>query len=376
MKDIFKLPKLLIKEKLEVLNDNEKQNLKELREKHLSKTDVDYQKVVSKIEHYDTIDKSEGWHGVAEKQQFVKRKKVIRLRVLKYAAVFIGIVGLSTFFLLTKNTDKIPMHNSITLQQGNGEVKIITTSEEQNIVNTKGEVVGVQKGGKLQYQNKSNVKELVYNELYVPYGERFELILSDNTKIYLNAGTTLKYPVQFIPGENRQVYLKGEAYFDVAKDSLHPFRVNAESIDVQVLGTEFNISAYPEDPKVNTVLVEGAVSVTPEAQKDNLQSLEPNYKASWDKENQLITTEKVETEIYTAWVSGKLIFKNTPFSEIQRRLERHYNVSITNDNEALKSERFDATFDIETINQVLLSFKENHPGLNYIINTPNDITIY
>ncbi|WP_136465327.1 FecR family protein [Flagellimonas onchidii] len=376
MKDIFKLPKLLIKEKLEVLNDNEKQNLKELREKHLSKTDVDYQKVVSKIEHYDTINKSEGWHGVAEKQQFVKRKKVIRLRVLKYAAAFIGIVGLSTFFLLTKNTDKIPMHNSITLQQGNGDVKIITTSEEQNIVNTKGEVVGVQKGGKLQYQNKSNVKELVYNELYVPYGERFELVLSDNTKIYLNAGTTLKYPVQFIPGENRQVYLKGEAYFDVAKDSLHPFRVNAESIDVQVLGTEFNISAYPEDPKVNTVLVEGAVSVTPEAQKDNLQSLEPNYKASWDKENQLITTEKVETEIYTAWVSGKLIFKNTPFSEIQRRLERHYNVSITNDNEALKSERFDATFDIETINQVLLSFKENHPGLNYIINTPNDITIY
>ncbi|MEX0315143.1 MAG: FecR family protein [Allomuricauda sp.] len=376
MKDIFNLPKLLIKEKLKVLNENEKQNLKRLREKYPSKNEVDYEKIVDKINFYDTINKSQGWENITEKQRSAHRKKVIQLNVIKYAAIFIGIIGIGAYILLTKNAPALSDSNSITLQQENGDIEVITISKEQDILNAKGERIGVQKGGQLKYEAKSNAKNLVYNELSVPYGERFELILSDNTKIYLNAGTTLKYPVQFIPGKNRQVYLKGEAYFNVAKDSLHPFIVNAESVDVQVLGTQFNISSYPEDPSINTVLVEGSVKITPENQEINSILLEPNHKASWNKGSNLMSSEKVDTEIYTGWITGKLIFKNTPFLEIQRKLERHYNVTIINENEALKSERFDATFDIETINQVLLSFKENHPTLNYIINNSNEITIY
>ena len=376
MRDIFKLPKLLIKEKLKVLNENEKQNLKGLREKYPSKNDVDYEEIINKINFYDSINKNQGWKNIAEKQRLVSRKKIIQLNLLKYAAIFVGIVGVGAYILLTYNAPSVSDNNSITLQHENGDVEIITISKEQNILNEQGELIGVQKGGQLKYEAKSNTKELVYNELSVPYGERFELILSDNTKIHLNAGTTLKYPVQFIQGQNRQVYLKGEAYFNVAKDSLHPFIVNTESVDVQVLGTRFNISSYSEDSTINTVLVEGSVKVTPETQESNSILLEPNHKASWNKQSNLITTEKVDTEVYTGWITGKLIFKNTPFSEIQRKLERHYNVAITNENETLKLERFDATFDIETINQVLLSFKENHPTLNYIINNANEITIY
>ena len=377
MKDIFRLPKLLIKKKLKILNENEKQSLEQLRKKYHLHKEIDYHRIIDKTEYYDTINKDDGWNEFTKKQQLVDRKSIIPLKIFKYAAVFIGIIGVGAYlFLITNNTPPLSVEESITLQLENGDIEYITSGEEQKIVDTKGQLIGIQKGKQLKYVKEKDKKELVYNELTVPYGKKFELVLSDNTRVYLNAGTSLKYPVQFISGKNRQVFLKGEAYFDVAKDSIHPFMVNAADIDVKVLGTQFNVSAYPEEHTVNTVLVEGAVNVSSRTQKDSSLELQPSHRAIWNKESKRITVDKVDTNIYTGWIVGKLIFKNVPFSEICRRLERHYNLTIVNKNEALKSERFDATFDIETIEQVLQSFKENHSTLNYTINNDNHITIY
>ncbi|GGW29060.1 FecR family protein [Arenibacter certesii] len=142
---------------------------------------------------------------------------------------------------------------------------------------------GSEKDRQVIYKDKGTQKaELVYNTLSVPNGERVDLMLSDGTKVILNSGTSLRYPVQFLGSESRQVFLDGEAFFMVAKDSHSPFVVNTEDIKVRVLATKFNWSSYPEDQFVNTTLIEGSISVYNSSQtfdSSNACVLEPGHKA-------------------------------------------------------------------------------------------------
>jgi ferric-dicitrate binding protein FerR (iron transport regulator) len=226
-----------------------------------------------------------------------------------------------------------------------------------------------QNKGKIVYDTETAPEDLVYNTLKIPYGKRFELVLSDGTSVHLNSGTTLKYPVKFIAGQNRAVFLDGEAFFDVAKDKKHPFVVNADALNVRVLGTHFNVSNYPEDDITDVVLVEGSVGMHTSGEKFDANTntvLEPGYKGSFTKANSKITTKAVSTQVYTAWIKGELVFRNMSFKNICKKLERHYNVSITNLNKKMENEKFNASFKNEPIEKVLGYFNELH-GLKYTI---------
>ena len=193
--------------------------------------------------------------------------------------------------------------------------------------------------------------------------------LSDGTTVHLNSGTTLKYPVKFIAGENRQVFLDGEAFFDVAKDKKHPFIVNADNLNVRVLGTHFNVSNYPEDAVTDVVLVEGSVgmyNVKEEFDANKNTVLKPGYKGSFNKQNNVIFTKPVITDIYTSWINGGLTFRNMTFKNIITKLERRYNVTIVNKNEKLANEKFNASFSDESIEKVMSYFNDIH-GINYTI---------
>lgn len=281
--------------------------------------------------------------------------------ILKYAAIIIGIFGITYFvnfnFKQKQENDLVITNKDIILKLDDGKIKIISSDGTEKLVNNKGEVVGTQKGNQLDYSKiESNIEKLTYNELVIPNGKIFDLVLSDGTKIKLNAGSSIKYPVKFLEGNDRMVYLNGEAFFDVTKDQKHPFIVNANEINIRVLGTQFNVSSYPEDQQISTVLVEGAVSIynREEAYNKNTASLlTPGHKAEWGKIKKSISIEDADTSIYTAWMNGELIFKDLPFNNIIHKLERHYNVTIVNNNKLLGKKRFDATFDTETIEQVL-----------------------
>lgn len=308
------------------------------------------------------------------------RKRVLFTPFLKYAAILIVALGLGIGIWNHNQpiTEQLPQEDTITLQLDNGEVKVISTDALQTLVNSKGGILGKQNGGQLDYSVSSETEELAYNTLKVPYGKRFTIVLSDSTKVYLNAGSSLKYPVKFLDGQNRQVFLTGEGFFDVHKDKKHPFIVTSEDMDVRVLGTKFNISAYPEDRNIHTVLVEGSVSLynsTEDYDEKTASLLEPGYKAGWDKFYKKLAFEKVDTDIYTGWVEGKLVIKEMPFKNIVKKLERHYNVSIKSNYPKLDNQIFTATFDIETIREVLKTFTEETPfdfqidGDNIIINS-------
>lgn len=301
-----------------------------------------------------------------DKLNFISR----RFNIYKYAALFIGLVGLFYFFQtvggqMGEESDSIvfePEEEVITLKLDGGKVEIVSENTQRDILNKEGKVVGVQKGNQIIYNDIEDKKEIVYNELAVPYGKRFDLVLSDGTKIKLNSGSSIRYPIQFLEDGKRNVFLKGEAYFEVTKDENRPFVVHADDINVQVLGTEFNISHYPEDGQINTVLVEGSVKVFENSSMGNEEAstlLEPGHKAEWNRSKKEMSVKHVDVDLFTAWKDGRIIFKNMPFKNIRKKLERHYNVTIVNNNKVLDEKMYNASFDVETIEQVLKSFNEN-----------------
>lgn len=295
-------------------------------------------------------------------------------KYISIAASIVVLLGIG-FFYKQNMTDK-PVEqkfdfksSDIVLQLENGETQIISENNSSQVKDAKGNIVGNQNGDKLVYDNTADPEKLVYNTIKIPYGKKFRLQLSDGTFVHLNSGTTLKYPVKFIASENRQVFLDGEAFFDVAKDKKHPFIVNADELNVRVLGTHFNVSNYPEDPLTDVVLVEGSVGMYQSNQEFDAAKntiLKPGFKGSFNKENAKISTKAVITDIYTSWINGGLTFRNMSFKNIITKLERRYNVTIINKNEKLANEKFNASFKEESIENVMSYFNEIH-GINYTI---------
>jgi len=299
--------------------------------------------------------------------------------ILKYAAIAIIFISAGYFyndFNNVQSVDDIVLHEEfITLQMDNGNIKIISEDGTSKVKDEKGNVIGEQNGSKLVYEKKAEVQKLEYNTLNVPYGKRFEILLSDGTKVNLNAGTSLRYPVKFLKGKKRQVFLSGEAYFDVAENKENPFIVNAEDLNIEVLGTEFNVSTYPEDLSTDVVLVEGSVSLYTGPENDFRSNtlLEPGFSGSFNKKEGSVSTKPVVTSIYTSWIYGELVFRNITFSRILKKLERHYNVKITNTNLRLTDEEFNASFGDEPLEKILNYFESTY-GVEFSIEE-NEILI-
>lgn len=290
----------------------------------------------------------------------------------KYAAILLLFLGCFYFYknsglFHSKENVVIPRQDEIVLQLDNESVETIDPTAARNVTDKYGKVIGQQNKNRLVYSTNYSNDKLVYNTLKIPYGKTFEVQLSDGTIVHMNSGTSLRYPVQFLKNQNRKVYLMGEAYFEVAKDKAHPFTVNTQELDVEVLGTKFNVNTYSDDLTTDVVLVEGKVSLYKDKKTSNNQVyLTPGLKGTNIKGKSVITTETVNTDYYTAWVKGSLVFKNAPFSEIIKKLERHYNVTFINKNKMLGREIFNGRFDNEPIEAVLKYFSDSY-AIDYII---------
>ncbi|MEQ8419379.1 MAG: FecR domain-containing protein [Arenibacter algicola] len=304
------------------------------------------------------------------------------------AATFLLLAGVYFYNQNTVVTSTVPISiendpNSgvITLQLDNGTIETISENGERKITTTNGNLVASQQGNTLQYTAAEDQNKLVYNTLNIPFGRQFDLVLSDGTKVKLNSGSSIKYPVRFLKGQDRKVFLKGEAYFDVTTDKAHPFIVNADEMNIRVLGTQFNLSFYPEDEDISTVLVEGAVVLYKEGADINTNTssqLVPGQMAEWNKINNTMTVKEVDTNIYTAWKDGYLLFKASPFYSIRSKLERHFNITIEDRSGRLANQIYTATFRNETIEEILEAFKEDthfeyiHEGSKIIILDTNN----
>jgi len=299
------------------------------------------------------------------------KKKAIQY--LKYAAVFLVLFGLGK--LAFDFNQKAKSSKEIVLELANGRSEYITKDNQTKLVNDKGDLIAKKFSNQIIYFGRVQDQEVVYNTLKVPYGKKFKLTLSDGTVVSLNSGTTLKYPEQFGINAKRNVYLTGEAFFEVAKDKQHPFIVNANHVDIEVLGTKFNVSAYPENPTVNGTLVEGSIEMYEAENKLNAVLLQPNQMATWNNNSKKITTKEVDPGFYSAWTKGELAFKDTPFSTIAKIIQRTYDVEIINENNVLAKQNFTGTIKISesSVENILELLKRDTP-FNYSVKG-NTITI-
>ncbi len=196
--------------------------------------------------------------------------------------------------------------NGILAQQG--DTKIVKTQDGQLIYNTVGQAA----------------KEMAYNTLATPRGGQYKLTLPDGSKVWLNAASSLKYPVAFT-GNDRRVEISGEAYFEIAKDASKPFKVQLDQMEVEVLGTHFNINGYNDEDVVCTTLLEGSVKINT---KDGSNSLKPGQQAQLEKTGKMTLVNNADLEETMAWKDGNFQFENSDIHTVMRQINRWYDVEI------------------------------------------------
>ncbi len=286
-------------------------------------------------------------------------------RIFKYAAIFIAAIGMGYMyttndFSFQKKLDTItdtkseiqPGKNKAILTLENGSEVDLESGENIKLVGRS------LKGEKLVYDTKIESKKvsLQYNYLTIPKGGQFFVQLSDGTKVWLNSDSKLKYPVNFIKGQAREVELVyGEAYFDVSPSTNHNgdvFKVETRIQEIEVLGTEFNVKAYQDENDIITTLVEGKVTV---GNGIAYKFLEPSEQSLINIKSQDISVRKVNKlfdEI--AWKDGYFSFRHKSMDEIMKILSRWYNVDYVFKNKEKESKTFTGVLDREsTINQIL-----------------------
>lgn len=213
------------------------------------------------------------------------------------------------------------------------------TSDQATIIDADGTEIK-NTGTGLEYSTKTGqLAEIKYNTLKIPRGGEYFLVLSDSTKVWLNSETTLRFPVQFA-ADVRSVELTGEAYFEVAKNGKVPFVVKSDQQQITVLGTQFNVSSYPDDQNISTTLVEGKVEIMVESNPENRLTLKPSEQCLLTRNNNQMAKRHVDVSSYIAWKDGRFVFHDQPLQEIMKTLSKWYDVEVVFENEADKNLRF------------------------------------
>jgi len=223
-----------------------------------------------------------------------------------------------------------PGGNKAVLTLGNGTQVILDSLEPGAVVaqgNTKVIKTG---GGEISYQvpgGRGNGKTVSYNTLTTPVGGQYQVTLPDGTKVWLNAASSVRYPTRF-EGATRKVELTGEGYFEVAATSAMPFVVTHGTMQIQVLGTHFNVNAYEDNDKLKVTLVEGSVKVLDTATRD-ARLIRPGEQALLDKDGHIALDRDADVEEVLAWKNGLFQFTGTGIREVMEQIARWYNVEVT-----------------------------------------------
>jgi transmembrane sensor len=226
--------------------------------------------------------------------------------------------------------------------------------------------------------------DVAFNEIVVPYGSRISIKLQDSSRVWVNSGSRLSYPTNF-GEEKREVYLEGEAFFEIEKNPDQPFYVKTSDIDIKVLGTRFNVKSYPEEDIIETTLISGQLMLLPK-QNDVAYGkqtvLNSNQKAYYSKEagkleltrheyikdiktiskgssnlvNIKSTDNLEDLALETSWKDELLIFRDEPFSSLAKRLERWYGVEIVLKDSEVGDYKFTGTIRNETVEQAMKAF--------------------
>ena len=262
----------------------------------------------------------------------------------KYAAVIVLFVSIGIFGLVNEEKQEVENGTVAQIEHGSMKAQLVLANGKKVDLRPETSLQLEEVGGtriltsdnRIKYSGKDSLAgqsaEVKYNTLIVPRGGEFSLELADGTRVWLNAESRLRYPVAFT-GKERKVEMEGEVYFEVAKNKEKPFIVTVNGVDIRVLGTSFNVSAYQEE--VVTTLVEGKVQL----KKGNEQViLSPNQQAIWSDDE--FRVKQVDARNYVLWKEGIFYFEDVDLETILDDMARWYNVNVFYMNPALKEMKF------------------------------------
>lgn len=326
--------------------------LDEIRKSDPLEEQIDYaaaeQKIWAKIQHH--------------RQPVKKIRFRLPVRISAAAAVLL-IVGSGLFFYL-KNSRSVPEttfandvqpgRNGATLTLANGRKIKLDDAMNGELAKEAGVAITKTADGQLRYEiQNSNLESNAINTISTAKGESYQLRLPDGTLVWLNAASSLTYTAALNDHGLRKVKLKGEGYFQVAKDKAHPFIVETFNQEVEVLGTHFNVNAYQDEPLVKTTLLEGMVRL------NKNEVLKPGEQAI----NNLgkISVEKVDVTEAVAWKNGKFVFNDESLESIMRKLSRWYDLTIVFKDQNMRNQKFWATITREDkLSRILQSLEKTN----------------
>lgn len=223
----------------------------------------------------------------------------------------------------------------------------------------------------LNYTRSKSTNELEYHLIKIPRGGGYSLVLADGSRVFLNAASQLKFPVVFAENE-RRVYLEGEAYFDVVQDKGKSFIVEAGGVEIQVLGTEFDVRAYSEEEEVLTTLVEGKVRI---AVDETNVALLPSEQAVWIPSKEKMEVKQVDVERFIGWKNGRWVFNKTPIWQIMNELCRWYDLKVEYSNEESKYENFSLNIERYDDFKQILGLLEETGNVRFAL-SENTVIVY
>jgi transmembrane sensor len=302
-------------------------------------------------DHYpEEYDHSEAFR---EFSRYTMKKRSINVRMIGIAASVLLVLSVSAYFFFSSpdhvennysNVHIAPGGSKASLTLSNGEKILIGKSDTLFKVDQLLSTIEIDSTGLKYIQKASDRKEtMAMNVLEVPHGGEFNLTLSDGTRVWLNAESRLEYPVKFL-NPTREIMLSGEAFIEVAANPEKPFIVHTRDLNVRVLGTAFNISAYSDEQLQVLTLNHGSVEITgitglPET---NYQ-LSPGHQFTLDKSNSKTEVKTVDPLLYSAWIHGSFVFNDETLEQIFTKLQRWYNINVLYQNEAVRNERLTGT---------------------------------
>jgi transmembrane sensor len=267
-------------------------------------------------------------------------------RRIAVAVIIFGVIICGSFFLLTRRTttemakagsqplrlpkDIIPRGNNAILTLSNGSIINLDSAKNGMIAEQGYEKVVILDSGLLAYTpapasiNGVHSTEIIYNTISTPRAAQYQLVLSDGTKVWLNAASSLRFPIAFT-GKDRIVELTGEGYFEVTKNREKPFHVRTGGLEVEVFGTHFDIMAYEDESAIQTTLLEGVVKVSHDKQSD---LLEPGKQARLARDNNNLTVIDANVKQAVAWKNGYFYFDKSDVKTIMRQVSRWYDLDI------------------------------------------------
>ena len=228
--------------------------------------------------------------------------------------------------------------------------------------NTKGEEIAI--GSNQTVQQKLEPVKPSYNTLTVPYGKRSKITLSEGTTVWLNSGSKMVYPAVFAENK-REVYLDGEAIFNVSKDPDKPFIVKSQQFDIEVIGTIFNLNAYSEDKNSSAVLKEGSIKLTRKTKAylpAKNKVISPGEMITFDEKDEQFIVREVDPSDYLSWHHGYCVFRSETLGNILKRISRYYNIEISLQDRELAQETFSGRLDLKSSpDEVLNTIKKTTP---------------